>query len=82
MPNRPSRTLKSQPKIMRKHCLVFVLCIGVMVTSPCQARRVAVADPMPAITAPTLTGQPFQRSPGSDRPILVAFLMAGRTYLR
>jgi tetratricopeptide (TPR) repeat protein len=78
MPNRPSRTLKSRPKIMRKHCLVLVLCIGAIVTSPSQARRVAVADPMPAITATTLAGQPFQRSPGLDRPILVAFLMAGQ----
>ncbi|MHC4987211.1 MAG: tetratricopeptide repeat protein [Planctomycetota bacterium] len=43
-----------------------------------QARRIAVGDDFPVVSATTLSGQEYNRQAGSDRPLLIAFLSAGQ----
>ncbi|MHC5135332.1 MAG: tetratricopeptide repeat protein [Planctomycetota bacterium] len=52
----------------------MVLC-GIM-APPCAARRIADGDTLPPISAATLSGQQFDRAPGSDKAALITFLTA------
>jgi tetratricopeptide (TPR) repeat protein len=52
--------------------------LAVMAVVPCQARRIAVGDAMPAVSAKTMSGAQYDRPVGSNRAVLIAFLSAGQ----
>lgn len=65
---------------MRNGCLmtaVMIIACG-MLASPCVAGRIAEGDPMPAVSAKTLTGQQVNREAKSNRVALIAFLTANQ----
>ena len=77
-----SKNLKMSPrhrsKKVRNVSLLIVAAIvacGIM-APPCQARRIAVGDELPPISAATVSGQQLDRVAGSDKAALIAFLAA------
>jgi len=76
-----SKNLKTSPrhrsKKVRNVSLIIVAAIvacGIMST-PCQARRIAVGDELSPVSATTLSGQQLDRAAGSDKAALIAFLV-------
>jgi tetratricopeptide (TPR) repeat protein len=77
-----SKNLKMSPrhpsKKVRNVCLMIVVAVvacGIM-APPCAARRIAVGDELPPVSATTLSGQQLDRAAGSDKAALIAFLAA------
>jgi tetratricopeptide (TPR) repeat protein len=77
-----SKSLKMSPRHPSKKvhdvCLMIAAAIvacGIM-APPCAARRIAVGDELPPVSATTLSGQQFDRGTGSNRAAVIAFLAA------
>ena len=70
-PRHPSKKVRNvSPMIVT----AIVVC-GIM-APPCQARRIAVGDELPPISAAMVSGQQLDRAAGSDKAALIAFLAA------
>jgi tetratricopeptide (TPR) repeat protein len=77
-----SKNLKMSPKHQSKKvhdvCLMIAAAIvgcGIMAPT-CAARRIAVGDTLPPVSATTLSGQQLDRGTGSNRAAVIAFLAA------